>query len=83
MFFGVPTMYVRFIEKIAPQKFEHVRLFVSGSAALPADVHHAFEENSAFDPRRYGSTEFGFPLGNRYEGPRVVGSVGIPMPAST
>jgi malonyl-CoA/methylmalonyl-CoA synthetase len=81
MFFGVPTMYVRFIEKIPAQKFEHVRLFVSGSAALPADVHQAFEEKFGVSIlERYGSTEFGFPLGNRYEGPRVVGSVGVPMP---
>ncbi len=81
LFFGVPTMYVRFIEKIPPQKFEHVRLFVSGSAALPADVHEAFEEKfGASILERYGSTEFGFPLGNRYDGPRVVGSVGVPMP---
>jgi malonyl-CoA/methylmalonyl-CoA synthetase len=81
MFFGVPTMYVRFIEKIPAQRFEHVRFFVSGSAALPADVHRAFEEKfGASILERYGSTEFGFPLGNRYEGPRVVGSVGVPMP---
>jgi malonyl-CoA/methylmalonyl-CoA synthetase len=81
MFFGVPTMYVRFIEQIPAQRFEHVRLFVSGSAALPADVHRAFEEKFGVSIlERYGSTEFGFPLGNRYDGPRVVGSVGVPMP---
>jgi malonyl-CoA/methylmalonyl-CoA synthetase len=81
MFFGVPTMYVRFIEHVPAQRFEHVRLFVSGSAALPADVHRAFEAKfGASILERYGSTEFGFPLGNRYEGPRVVGSVGVPMP---
>jgi malonyl-CoA/methylmalonyl-CoA synthetase len=80
MFFGVPTMYVRFIEKLAPQRFDRVRLFVSGSAALPADVHRAFEAKfGASILERYGSTEFGFPLGNRYDGPRVVGSVGVPM----
>jgi malonyl-CoA/methylmalonyl-CoA synthetase len=80
MFFGVPTMYVRFIEKLEPQRFEHVRLFVSGSAALPADVHRAFEAKfGASILERYGSTEFGFQLGNRYDGPRVVGSVGVPM----
>ena len=81
MFFGVPTMYVRFIEKIAPQTFEHIRLFVSGSAALPADVHTAFEEKFGVSIlERYGSTEFGFPLGNKFDGPRIVGSVGVPMP---
>lgn len=82
LFFGVPTMYVRFIERIPPQRFERVRLFVSGSAALPADVHRAFEERfGAAILERYGSTEFGFPLGNRYDGPRVVGAVGVPMEA--
>ena len=81
MFFGVPTMYVRFLEKIPPQKFPHVRLFVSGSAALPPDVFTGFEETfGATILERYGSTEFGFALGNRYDGPRVVGSVGVPMP---
>lgn len=81
MFFGVPTMYVRFIEHLPAQRFDRVRLFVSGSAALPADVHRAFEAKfGASILERYGSTEFGFPLGNRYEGPRVVGSVGVPMP---
>ena len=80
MFFGVPTMYVRFIEKLPPQTFDRMRLFVSGSAALPADVHVAFEQRfGASILERYGSTEFGFPLGNRYDGPRVVGSVGVPM----
>jgi malonyl-CoA/methylmalonyl-CoA synthetase len=82
MFFGVPTMYVRFIEKLEPQTFDRIRLFVSGSAALPADVHRAFEQKfGASILERYGSTEFGFPLGNRYDGPRVVGSVGVPMSA--
>jgi malonyl-CoA/methylmalonyl-CoA synthetase len=82
MFFGVPTMYVRFIEKLPAQTFGRVRLFVSGSAALPADVHIAFEAQfGASILERYGSTEFGFPLGNRYDGPRVVGSVGVPMSA--
>jgi len=80
MFFGVPTMYVRFIEKLPAQTFDRMRLFVSGSAALPADVHVAFEQRfGASILERYGSTEFGFPLGNRYDGPRVVGSVGVPM----
>jgi malonyl-CoA/methylmalonyl-CoA synthetase len=80
LFFGVPTMYVRFIERVPPQHFEKMRLFVSGSAALPADVHEAFEQRfGASILERYGSTEFGFALGNRYEGPRVVGAVGIPL----
>jgi malonyl-CoA/methylmalonyl-CoA synthetase len=29
---------------------------------------------------RYGATEFGYALGNRYAGPRIAGSVGVEMP---
>ncbi len=82
MFFGVPTMYVRILEH-APDgtRFDRVRLFVSGSAALPASVHEQFARR--FDVsilERYGSTEFGFALSNRYEGPRYAGTVGFPLP---
>jgi malonyl-CoA/methylmalonyl-CoA synthetase len=82
MFFGVPTMYVRFLEQAPPgTRFDRVRLFVSGSAALPASVHEAFEATfGASILERYGSTEFGFALGNRYEGPRFAGTVGFPLP---
>jgi len=81
MFFGVPTMYVRFLEQAPPgTRFEQVRLFVSGSAALPASVHEAFASTfGASILERYGSTEFGFALGNRYEGPRYAGTVGFPL----
>ncbi|MBV8490979.1 MAG: AMP-binding protein [Candidatus Eremiobacteraeota bacterium] len=84
MFFGVPTMYVRLLERagaggaLPPSP---LRLFVSGSAALPAETHRAFEERfGAAILERYGATEFGFALGNRYAGPRVPGSVGVPLP---
>jgi malonyl-CoA/methylmalonyl-CoA synthetase len=82
MFFGVPTMYVRLLEQTPPDlRFDAVRLFVSGSAALPASVHQQF--TARFDKsilERYGSTEFGFALSNPYEGPRVPGHVGFPLP---
>ena len=82
MFFGVPTMYVRFLEQAPPgTRFDRVRLFVSGSAALPASVHENFEATfGASILERYGSTEFGFALGNRYAGPRFAGTVGFPLP---
>ncbi len=58
-----------------------MRLFVSGSAALPASVHAAFAERfHASILERYGSTEFGFALTNRYDGPRYAGTVGFPFP---
>jgi len=81
MFFGVPTMYVRMLENAENRTLPPIRLYVSGSAALSAETHRAFEERfGAQILERYGATEFGFALGNRYAGPRVAGSVGIPMP---
>jgi malonyl-CoA/methylmalonyl-CoA synthetase len=82
MFFGVPTMYVRILEQAAEDvRFDRMRLFVSGSAALPASVHEAFASRFGVSIlERYGSTEFGFALSNRYAGPRNAGTVGFPLP---
>jgi malonyl-CoA/methylmalonyl-CoA synthetase len=81
LFFGVPTMYLRLLEKADVPNFERVRLFVSGSAALPASIHERFERRFGVSIlERYGSTEFGFALTNRYEGPRYAGTVGFPFP---
>ena len=81
MFFGVPTMYVRLLESLGSQIAPDLRLCVSGSAALADDVHRAFQAHFGMEIlERYGATEFGFALGNRYAGPRVPGSVGVPFP---
>jgi malonyl-CoA/methylmalonyl-CoA synthetase len=83
MFFGVPTMYVRLLERASTVPAPRVRLYVSGSAALSADVHAAFEERfGASILERYGASEFGFVLTNRYAGPRVPGAVGVPSPGA-
>jgi malonyl-CoA/methylmalonyl-CoA synthetase len=56
---------------------------VSGSAALSAELHAAFERRFGSSIlERYGATEFGFALTNRYGGPRVPGSVGVPTPGT-
>jgi malonyl-CoA/methylmalonyl-CoA synthetase len=84
MFFGVPTMYVRLLECAGDRPTLALRLYVSGSAALSAETHRAFEERfGAAILERYGATEFGFALGNRYGGPRVPGSVGVPLSRRT
>ncbi|MBV8300270.1 MAG: AMP-binding protein [Candidatus Eremiobacteraeota bacterium] len=82
MFFGVPTMYVRILENAGEDvRFERVRLFVSGSAALPASVHEEFDRRFGVSIlERYGSTEFGFALSNRYDAARHAGTVGFPLP---
>lgn len=80
MFFGVPTMYVRLLEALDGPP-PALRLCVSGSAALASDVFDAFARRCGMEIlERYGATEFGYALGNRFGGPRIGGSVGIPMP---
>jgi malonyl-CoA/methylmalonyl-CoA synthetase len=82
MFFGVPTMYVRLLEALDGEA-PRLRLWVSGSAALAPDVFAAFEARfGAQILERYGATEFGFACTNRFGGPRVPGSVGIPTPGA-
>ena len=84
MFFGVPTMYVRLLEHAKAGDVPRLRLFVSGSAALSADLHAQFQERFGVEIlERYGATEFGFPLSNRYCGPRIAGSVGNTTPGSS
>lgn len=83
MFFGVPAMYVRLLEAIGSGSAPRLRLYVSGSAALPFELHETYRARFGIDIlERYGASEFGFALGNRYGGPREAGSVGIPMPGT-
>ncbi|NOT61020.1 MAG: AMP-binding protein [Acidobacteria bacterium] len=84
LLFGVPTIYVRLLELSDEQARligKQMRLFVCGSAPLPAHVLEAFE--SKFGHRileRYGMSETLMNLSNPYEGERRAGSVGFAMP---
>jgi malonyl-CoA/methylmalonyl-CoA synthetase len=84
LFFGVPTMYVRLLEldpRIAREIGSAMRLFVSGSAPLPASVLEDFEK--AFGHRileRYGMSETLMNISNPYAGERRAGTVGLPLP---
>jgi malonyl-CoA/methylmalonyl-CoA synthetase len=81
MFFGVPTMYVRFLERVAAGSLPALRLWVSGSAALSAETWNAFKEKFGQEIlERYGATETGMCLTNRFRGPYHAGAVGIPFP---
>ena len=85
LFFGVPTMYERFIEAVEkgttlPPK---MRLYVSGSAPLSTDTFVKFEK--LFGQRileRYGMSETAMITSNLYcgEGARVQGTVGRALP---
>ena len=84
LFFGVPTMYVRLLEidvDVARTIGARARLFVSGSAPLPAHVHGAFRERFGhMILERYGMTETLMNVGNPYHGERRPGTVGFPFP---
>jgi malonyl-CoA/methylmalonyl-CoA synthetase len=84
LFFGVPTIYVRLLE-LPPESARRIgrtmRLFVSGSAPLPARVFEAFRERYGHAIlERYGMTETLMTLGNPYDGERRAGTVGRPFP---
>ncbi|MGH9673361.1 MAG: AMP-binding protein [Bryobacteraceae bacterium] len=84
LFFGVPTMYVRLLETapvIAHEIGAGMRLFVSGSAPLPAQVLEDFRRLFGHTIlERYGMTETLMNISNPYEGERRPGAVGIPLP---
>ena len=84
LFFGVPTIYVRLLElpgEAARRIGGRIRLFVSGSAPLPAAVHDAFRERFGHTIlERYGMSETLMLISNPYEGERRAGTVGLPLP---
>ncbi|RYE78385.1 MAG: malonyl-CoA synthase, partial [Oxalobacteraceae bacterium] len=58
-----------------------VRLFVSGSAPLLPATFTAFRERSGHTIlERYGMSETAMLASNPYDGPRLPGSVGLPLP---
>jgi malonyl-CoA/methylmalonyl-CoA synthetase len=84
LFFGVPTIYVRLLEtpvEAAHQIGGGMRLFVSGSAPLPAHVLEEFRVLFGHTIlERYGMTETIMNISNPYVGERRPGSVGLPLP---
>jgi malonyl-CoA/methylmalonyl-CoA synthetase len=58
-----------------------MRLFISGSAPLLAETHHAWRERTGYAIlERYGMTETGMNTSNPYDGDRIAGTVGLPLP---
>jgi malonyl-CoA/methylmalonyl-CoA synthetase len=84
LFFGVPTIYHRLLEcdDISARRIgHHARLFVSGSAPLPAHVLEAFRGKFGHVIlERYGMTETLMNTSNPYDGERRAGSVGPALP---
>lgn len=80
---GVPTFYVRLLQSPALTKelVKHIRLFVSGSAPLLAETHREWEARTGHRIlERYGMTETNMNTSNPYEGERIAGTVGFPLP---
>jgi malonyl-CoA/methylmalonyl-CoA synthetase len=84
LFFGVPAMYVRLLDIPIEQASEigaRMRLFVSGSAPLPAQIFEEFHAKFGHKIlERYGMSETLMNMSNPYVGDRRPGSVGLPMP---
>lgn len=81
LFFGVPTLYHRLIEHPRVGELAQLRLCVSGSAPLPADLHQRFEAVTGQRiVERYGMTETVMLVSNPVDGERRPGTVGLPLP---
>ena len=80
---GVPTFYIRLLDEpgFTRELVAHMRLFVSGSAPLSADIHREFRERTGHAIlERYGMTETNMNISNPYGGDRIAGTVGLPLP---
>jgi malonyl-CoA/methylmalonyl-CoA synthetase len=80
---GVPTFYARLLasDRFTRDVAAHMRLFISGSAPLSAEVHKEFRERTGHAIlERYGMTETNMNTSNPYDGARRPGTVGFPLP---
>jgi malonyl-CoA/methylmalonyl-CoA synthetase len=80
LFFGVPTMYHRLAETGRAGILSGLRLCVSGSAPLAADLWHRLAGEGVEVLERYGMSETMLTLSNPLVGERRPGSVGFPLP---
>ena len=80
---GVPTFYVRLAShpNLTRRTSAAMRLFISGSAPLLENTFTEFEAKTGHRIlERYGMTEAGMITSNPYDGERLPGSVGFPLP---
>ena len=80
---GVPTFYTRLLQddRLTAETTGAMRLFVSGSAPLLAETHRDWRARTGHAIlERYGMTETNMNTSNPYEGDRVAGTVGQPLP---
>jgi len=83
---GVPTFYTRLLAQsdFTADVAKSIRLFISGSAPLAAATHREFAARTGHAIlERYGMTETNMNTSNPYDGERVPGSVGLPLPGTS
>lgn len=83
VFMGVPTYYVRLLSEpeFGREMCDNMRLFVSGSAPLLLDTFNEFTRRTGHTIlERYGMSETTMLASNPYDGERIGGTVGIPLP---
>lgn len=80
---GVPTIHKRLLDVPNADRFDlsGVRLITSGSDRLPDELFTGFQKTFGYTLlERYGMTETGMNCSNPLNGPRRIGSVGMPLP---
>jgi len=83
MFMGVPTMYLRMIDRMEGKKqdFSHLRLLASGSAPLlPKDFERIKKVFGKEPVEREGMSETGMNFSNPLRDMKKPGSIGLPLP---
>ena len=82
LFMGVPTFYTRLLAETSfeAELCRNMRVFISGSAPLLNSTFDAFRQRTGHTIlERYGMTEALIVTSNPYDGPRIAGSVGLPL----
>jgi len=83
VFMGVPTYYVRLLaeSEFGKEVCRNMRLFVSGSAPLLTETFNEFTRRTGHTIlERYGMSETTMLVSNPYDGERIGGTVGLPLP---
>jgi len=80
---GVPTFYVRLLKdaRLTRELASGCRVFICGSAPLLVETHQEWHRRTGqMILERYVMSETGMNTSNPYDGERVPGSVGLPLP---
>jgi len=86
IFMAVPAMYSKLMDALQGQTpcFDHMRLWTSGSAPLPAKEFQRITQIFGKAPvEREGMSETGMNFSNPLKGDKKPGSIGLPLPGVT